>query len=150
MAIFSRNGKSSDTSFSAKGMTTIARGTTFIGDIETTSNIHIDGLVKGNINSDAVITIGERGQMEGNIIAEKVIISGTFTGNINAEYVELIAKSTMKGEIINTKLVIEEGADFEGISRKRIIDLDAQKEISLTEKKEKTVLEEKTAENIKK
>lgn len=146
MAIFGRNGKSSDAGFSSKGMTTIARGTTFIGDIETTSNIHIDGLVKGNINSDAVITIGERGQMEGNIIAERVIISGAFTGNINAEHVELITKCVVKGEILNTKLIIEEGADFEGISRKRIVDLEAQKEISLAEKTEKVVLEEKTTE----
>ncbi len=140
MAIFSRNNKSSNSGFSTKGMTTIARGTTFLGDIETTSNLHIDGLVKGNINSDAIVTIGERGQMEGNIIAEKIIISGAFTGNINADYIELIAKSIVKGEILNNKLVVEEGADFEGISRKRIQDLDNQKEILIST--EKTAIEE--------
>lgn len=134
MAIFSRNGKSSDTDFSKRGMTTIARGATFVGEIETSSNIHIDGVVKGNIHSDSIITIGQSGQMEGNIIAEKVLISGEFNGNINAEYIELIAGSRVKGELINSKLIIEEKADFEGISRKRTGQKEPQKEIEVSKK----------------
>lgn len=141
MAIFSKNNQSPSTNFSSNEITTIAKGTTFVGDIDATSNIHIDGFIKGNIKSNSVITIGEQGNFEGSIIAEKVIIGGSFNGEINAEYVELASKCSVKGEIYNNKLVIEEGAEFEGASKRKI--QDSKKEISLNMKNQKIEEKEK-------
>lgn len=133
MAIFNRNNNLSTTNVSGKEITTISNGSTFLGDINATCNIHIDGFLKGDILSKFVVSIGEKGKMDGNICSEKVIISGIFNGTIDATYIELASGAYATGEFISNILVIEEGATFEGMAKKRTLNDNVQKEITLNE-----------------
>ncbi len=45
-----------------------------MGDITNECNLHIDGIITGNIVSNAVVTIGTSGRVSGKIRAYKIII----------------------------------------------------------------------------
>ena len=119
MAIFSKNDRIADEDFSSKGMTTISQGTTLVGNINIQCNLHIDGKINGDITSSASVTIGTHGEVEGKIIASKVIISGIFKGNLDAESIELLSNSIVAGDIVSDRLIMEDGANFEGSTKRR-------------------------------
>ncbi|MDU1911430.1 polymer-forming cytoskeletal protein [Fusobacterium sp.] len=119
MAIFNRNDKVADTDYSTKELTKVSQGTSFTGDVVSECNLLIDGEINGNILSKASVTIGAKGKVEGKIAASKIIISGFFKGELEGETVELSSTSNVIGDIISDKLVIEDGGNFEGYSKKR-------------------------------
>lgn len=94
----------------------IAKGTQVQGNISTSGDCRIDGMVKGNVLSKAKIIIGQSGVVEGNIVCANIEIEG----NVKAESLtvsELISlKSTANliGNISTGKIAIEPGAEFSG------------------------------------
>lgn len=99
------------------GTTVIAAGTKLVGDITLSDNLHVDGNVEGTVKSDAEVSIGEQGNFDGDITAARVMISGRFTGSIDAERLEIVASGTVSGEVAVGQLVIESGAQFNGSSK---------------------------------
>lgn len=99
-----------------KGFYTIlAPESVFEGTLRVPHSIRIDGIFKGKIETSAMLTIGNEGQVEADIIAKSAIIGGKVMGNIIAdERVELEASSTLVGDLRTRDLVINEGAVFHG------------------------------------
>jgi len=94
--------------------TMIDPDTCFQGDVQTQGSVRIDGRVEGNITADGLF-LGESGEVQGDISAKTVIISGKVVGNIFAEqYVELHPQGQIYGDIKAAKLSIAEGAVYEG------------------------------------
>lgn len=90
-------------------------GTEIKGDIICTSGIRIDGKLKGTLNSEARLVIGESGSIEGNVVCGSAIISGTLHGKITVkETLSLKSTAHLKGDIITNKLAVEPGAVFTG------------------------------------
>ncbi|MDR1832302.1 MAG: polymer-forming cytoskeletal protein [Fusobacteriaceae bacterium] len=118
MALFSKDERPADVDFSSKGVTTISQGTIITGDIDTQCNLHVDGKIIGDTKSASMVTISTHGEVEGKIMASKIIISGIFKGELEADSVELLANSIIQGDITSDRLVMEDGANFEG-SKKR-------------------------------
>ena len=79
--------------------------------------MHIDGSVEGKIQCDAEVSIGEKGVCEGDIVAGKVMISGRFTGTVDAERLEIVASGNVSGTVSVGQLVVESGAQFNGTSK---------------------------------
>lgn len=119
MAIFTRNDKVTDTDYSTKELTKISQGTSFTGDVVSECNLLVDGEINGNILSRASVTIGPKGKVEGKIAASKIVISGFFKGELEGDTVELSSTSNVTGDITSDKLVIEDGGNFEGYSKKK-------------------------------
>ncbi len=95
----------------------IGKGTIITGDIQTSSNLRVDGKVKGKVVCKNTLTIGEGGIIEGDIQANNAIIGGKINGKIVVnEKLELEAKSSLIGELKAKKLIIDEGAVFDGTS----------------------------------
>lgn len=93
----------------------IAGGTEIQGDINTKSDIRIDGSLKGNINTQGKIVIGETGKVEGEIKCSNSDISGEINGKVHVkELLSLKASSKIYGDIYVNKLSIEPGAKFTG------------------------------------
>lgn len=93
----------------------VGSGTEINGNLVTQGDIRIDGKVKGDVSSKAKVVIGETGEVEGNIYSNEAEISGKVLGNIKiTETLFLKATANLKGNIISNKLVIENGADFNG------------------------------------
>jgi len=101
------------------GTTVIAAGTKLVGDLALSDGLHVDGTIEGAIKSDGEVSIGEQGRVEGEITAQRVMISGYFSGDVEAERLEIVASGEVTGTISTAKLVIESGARFNGTSKIR-------------------------------
>lgn len=95
----------------------IGKGTTIVGTVTTNSSIIIHGKVDGDVNCADTITIGADGVVEGNVKAKNAIVGGVISGTVNiGEKIVLESKSSLIGELKTSKLVIDEGAVFDGKS----------------------------------
>lgn len=87
-----------------------------IGTLTSTGDIQIDGRVDGDIRSGSV-TIGEKANFEGEIVAEECTIRGRVQGVVRARKVHLSGTCHMEGTILHESLAVEIGAFFEGSCR---------------------------------
>jgi cytoskeletal protein CcmA (bactofilin family) len=86
------------------------------GDILTKGVARIDGDVIGNTDADWLI-VGETGMIKGDIISRGVLIDGKLEGNIKSkEIVEIKSKGVVEGDIYTSRLIISDGAIFDGHS----------------------------------
>ena len=85
------------------------------GPIDLNEGIIIYGKVNGNGNTKGPVRIAQQAIVEGNITGSDIRVGGTVNGNIQSNgQVVLGKKSILKGDIIYRKLLIEDGAQFEG------------------------------------
>lgn len=93
----------------------IDKDTEIIGDIRFKDSFRIDGKFKGKILSGNSLIIGESGEVEADIEVGSISINGKFKGSINTkDRVEIFSRGRVVGKIISPKLIIEEGAFFQG------------------------------------
>ncbi len=86
------------------------------GDLTTKGVARIDGDINGSINADWLI-IGETGLIRGDVASRGVVVDGKIEGNIrSSEVVEIKSNGIVEGDIYTAKLVISEGALFDGHS----------------------------------
>lgn len=84
------------------------------GSVRTTESIRIDGKIKGSITAESVV-LGENAYILGDITASKVTVGGKIKGNVSAaSHLELLPKGAIFGDIRTSRLVIADGACFEG------------------------------------
>ena len=93
----------------------IDRDTEIIGDIKFKENFRIDGVFKGKILSGNGLIIGETAEVEADIEVSSLTINGRVKGTIKAkDRIEIFSKGRVIGNVTTSKLVIEEGAFFQG------------------------------------
>ena len=90
---------------------------TVIGNLLSKGEVHIDGEIQGDVHA-ANIVIGENARITGGLVAEEVIVRGTVLGSIRGKRVMLQSSSRVEGDIFHSQLAIEQGAFFEGKSRR--------------------------------
>ncbi|MGF1560801.1 MAG: polymer-forming cytoskeletal protein [Geminicoccaceae bacterium] len=83
------------------------------GNLTSKGELHIDGVVDGDVNGDSV-TIGENGTVNGKIVTRDAVVQGTVTGTIRAMKVHLAKSAKVIADIHHGSLCIDEGASFEG------------------------------------
>jgi cytoskeletal protein CcmA (bactofilin family) len=90
-------------------------GTVLEGKIKTPGSIRIDGRVIGEVTASQSIAVGPSGDLEGNMSARNITIGGKIKGTVLAqEKLVLESKASIRGDIRAAKLVIDEGAVFDG------------------------------------
>jgi cytoskeletal protein CcmA (bactofilin family) len=95
----------------------LGNGTVVEGTIKTTNSVRVDGKLKGKLICKNTLTIGVNGSIEGEVEAKNAIIGGKVNGKIKvAEKLVLESKSVLIGDLKASKLLIDEGAVFEGTS----------------------------------
>ena len=98
-------------------ITIISNGVKIEGKVTSAGSIRVDGTLQGDLNARGNVTVGEQGNINGEIIANIVTIGGNVVGTVNAkEKLILETKCVLKGDIITKVLVIEAGAKFDGKS----------------------------------
>ncbi|MFV0297196.1 MAG: polymer-forming cytoskeletal protein [Hyphomicrobiaceae bacterium] len=90
---------------------------TIIGNLVSKGEIQVDGEIQGDIHG-ANVVIGESAQITGGIVGDEVIVRGTVMGSIRGKRVILQSSSKLEGDIFHSQLAIEQGAYFEGKSRR--------------------------------
>ena len=93
----------------------IASGSTLEGDLVSSGDVRVDGVLNGSIKTEGRLVLGESGIIEGEVMCNTAIISGELKATIKTDGL-LTLKSTAKlsGEIIAAQLSIEPGAVFTG------------------------------------
>ena len=90
-------------------------GTEFEGELRFKNTFRIDGCVKGKIVSDNTLVVGETARIEADIDCGVVSIRGAVQGRVQGrQRVELLAGCRVQGSLVSPRLVIEEGAFFQG------------------------------------
>lgn len=93
----------------------VSNGTRFEGKITSSGSLRVDGQVNGDIVLTGDLVIGANGEITGNVEAQTVTVGGKITGNINVKNKLVFEnKARIKGDIRASKLVIDEGATFDG------------------------------------
>lgn len=93
----------------------IGKGVTVTGDINSTADIRIDGILYGNIKSTARIFIGADAVVEGNIDGNHADILGQVKGIVRVkELLNIHGKANVVGDIYTNKLQVEPTANFNG------------------------------------
>lgn len=90
---------------------------TIQGNLSSKGQIQIDGHVQGDIHGTHVI-VGERARITGDIVADEIVVRGQVMGSIRGRRVMLQTQSHVEGDIYHQSLAIEQGAFFEGKSRR--------------------------------
>jgi cytoskeletal protein CcmA (bactofilin family) len=91
---------------------------TIRGDLESEGEVQVDGTVNGDIRC-AHLVVGKDAVIVGNITAEEVIVRGKVNGIIRALSVTLQDTAVVESEIFHKSLAVEQGACFDGQSRRR-------------------------------
>jgi len=100
---------------SGNDLNLIAAGTVFEGKMKTPGSIRVDGRVIGDITASQNISIGTSGDVEGNLTASSVTIGGKLKGSVVAQdKLVFESKAIVRGDIKASKLVVDEGAQFDG------------------------------------
>jgi cytoskeletal protein CcmA (bactofilin family) len=95
----------------------LGSGTRVEGTVRAENSVRVDGALKGKLICKNTLTVGINGSIEGEVEAKNAIIGGQINGKIKvAEKLVLEAKSKLVGELKASKLIIDEGAVFEGTS----------------------------------
>lgn len=99
--------------------TVVSRTTEFAGDIHFSGELIIEGIVKGKIYADddssALIRVGEKGVVEGEICVPTAIINGLVQGDIrSATRVELAAKAVVLGNVYYKTIEMVMGSEVNG------------------------------------
>jgi cytoskeletal protein CcmA (bactofilin family) len=90
-------------------------GTELLGELRFKDTFRVDGHVKGKIVSDNTLVVGETGHIEAEIDCAVVSIRGTVKGRVHGrERIELLAGARVEATLVSPRLVIEEGAFFQG------------------------------------
>jgi cytoskeletal protein CcmA (bactofilin family) len=114
--MFNKNSKTeNEKSTMPAGTSLIGTGTTITGDIVSSGDVRIDGVLKGNIRGTAKILIGQDGVVEGDIEGQQADIMGRVEGRISVkELLNLRSNAIIKGDIRAGKLQIEPTVVFNG------------------------------------
>ena len=99
--------------------TIIGADTRVIGDVAFNSGLHVDGYIKGDMKAtqheNVILSISERGCVEGSIETSQLVINGTVKGDIRVtEKVELGPKARVIGNIQYKFIEMSLGAEITG------------------------------------
>ena len=105
----------------------IDKETEIIGDIKFKENFRIDGVFKGKILSGGGLIIGETGEVEADIDVINIAVNGRIKGSVKAkEKIEIFSKGRVIGSVTTPKLIIEDGAFFQGSCQMEMKSLDSK------------------------
>jgi len=80
--------------------------------------IRVDGEIQGEIRGIDV-TVGRHGKVVGTVSGQRVKIDGEVSGAIKADQVMFSANARVDGEVQHQTLSIDQGARFDGSSKRR-------------------------------
>lgn len=93
----------------------LSKDTSFEGTLKTSTDIRVDGTFTGTLTTEGRLVVGETGNTTGQFAATEAIIAGTVNGLLLARsLLTLKGTARVEGEIFAEKLIVEEGAHFNG------------------------------------
>ena len=107
--------KINEPEFNANNINLVGFGTEINGDIKSSGDLRIDGILVGNLNVKGKVVVGETGKIKGELVCKNSDISGVVKGKITVdELLSLKSSARINGDITVGKLAIEPGCKFTG------------------------------------
>ena len=93
----------------------IGKNVSLSGKLDFKGMVRIDGRYEGEINAEGILSVGEDAFVKAKIRVDSITIRGKVEGSVLAtERIEIQQPGKLIGDIKTPKLVIGEGAVFEG------------------------------------
>lgn len=100
---------------SGKVDTYIGEETSFEGNLTSKQNLCVYGSVRGTIECQGRVIIGESGNVKADILANDVLISGKVMGNVTAKgKLEMTPTGIIQGDVKTSRLIMEDGSKLDG------------------------------------
>ncbi|MGM0594682.1 MAG: bactofilin family protein [Pseudomonadota bacterium] len=104
---------------STKIDTLIGQHSELHGDVVFSGGLHVDGVIKGNIyaenGSGSVLSVSERGLVEGEVRVPNIMLNGSVNGDVHAaEHIELAEKARVTGNVYYKLIEMVRGAEVNG------------------------------------
>ena len=89
------------------------------GDVEFSGGLHLDGYINGNVRGDldgeAVLWVGDHGSIEGSVTVSDIVLNGIVKGDIDATgRVEMGEKARVLGNVCYAVIETAVGAQING------------------------------------
>ena len=99
--------------------TLIGQNSELQGDIVFSGGLHVDGTIKGNVfaepDSASVLSVSERGHIEGEVRVPNIVLNGSVKGDVHAaDHIELAEKARVFGNVYYKFIEIVRGAEVNG------------------------------------
>jgi cytoskeletal protein CcmA (bactofilin family) len=95
--------------------TVIARSCEIEGVLSGSGDVNIQGRFKGTVKGSGKLLIAEGGHADARLHARNIVVAGTVKGDVSAdEKIELQPSAKLHGNITAPRILIQEGATFEG------------------------------------
>ncbi len=112
------NRKRKDRDIVSNETSLIARGTVIRGDLRFSGALHLDGRIEGTVvadGDDAMFTLSEHGQVQGEIRVPHAVINGHVVGNVHiSARLELAPQARIDGDLRYHTLEMAAGAQVNG------------------------------------
>ncbi len=100
---------------STNGKTIIGRDAHFKGEISFENNLQIMGSYDGQITTTGNLEVSSEAMVNADIKAGSIVVDGSIQGNLDAsDIIELRETAHIRGDIKCERLIMVEGASFEG------------------------------------
>ncbi len=91
----------------------LVAGTSIEGTIVATSDIRIDGSLKGILDCKGRVIIGPEGSVDGEITCENAVIEGKFSGKLKVkDLLNVKENANIQGDVQTDKLLVQPGAVY--------------------------------------
>jgi len=87
------------------------------GNLHSERDVQVDGKLHGDIHCSQLV-VSRDATIDGNIVADEVVVRGKVKGVIRAKQVMLLDTAQVESDIFHKSLVVEQGACFDGQSRR--------------------------------
>jgi len=114
---YSTNWSAGSVSGDNMGPSVIGSDLVIIGNLESKGEVTVEGQIQGDIHC-AMLLVGENAHVTGGIVAEEVVVRGKVQGSVHGNKVTLQSTAHVEGDVFHKALAIEQGAFFEGKSRR--------------------------------
>ena len=95
--------------------TYIGEDTSFDGTLTSNKSLTIYGNVKGTIECSGRVVIGQSGNIEADMVADDVTVSGKIVGNVTAKTkLEMTSTGIIQGDVKTARMLMEDGSKFDG------------------------------------
>lgn len=96
----------------------IGPGITITGEVRSTTDLQIDGRINGDVHC-ATVLLSEGGVVAGKIHADRVRVSGSVEGDIEAGDLAIEPTAQVKGNVTYARLKVATGGVIEGMLTRR-------------------------------
>lgn len=108
-----------DKKSNAKIDTLIGQNTEIRGDVIFNGGLHVDGVIKGNVTSaqeaGSMLSLSERGRIEGEVRVPNLVLNGTVIGDVHSGvHIELAPKARINGNLYYKVLEMAGGSEVNG------------------------------------